>query len=730
MRSATRLGVAAVVAVGITLAALAWLSSGMSDTTDGGEAALTAPHAPAATDEPPAEPSGESDPHDSGSMPASDVVGDVSGEESLPGIVIKVVDATGTIVPEAVVELRRPAECWAAPPFQRVLTRADGTCGIGADRNAFVVAHKEDVGLSEEVDLGGVDPASSPALAVRLQPNCFATILTPDIPPADQQWLSTVCESIEYGVTHGVRCTGSSPLAGHWHARPRAPFDGIVLASRGACPLAGAMLTARAGVLVVCEAPRFEGFGFVSRAQQLADDSVPALRLRTRHESGDRTERTQTHPLELVQGLEQPGRHIVAADAEGCLISPRGEVVVSEDCPVGYVELFLGPAAPILGRVLRPSGKPVEGAIVSAQVALERPTDDLWEDLTSRGVRSDAEGRFSFACVDSSERFAVRIRSFEDGSEQAFVFGNIAPESALRDYILTDDALCSRSTIAGRVIDATTGFPIPRFATRHAEARSGWSLHDGRLLGMPRDWTSASGQFEFAVRDPDERYLLQVLNEEYQPGPEHSVVVGPISPGRGGCELDIVLGAGGSIEVQVVDDLGRPASGARTYLRDARPRELLHTVHPLREGRSDRDGVLSWSKLGVGWYWALAMTDSGEWGGSLVSVAAGEKSIARVVVSKRQTVGMLRVACPAQAVTSDPTRLELRRCGNHPAWKQAESTRWVPWQPDGSGFVVVSELLTDEYEVRLWHDDGIEASGLTVVLPGEPTTLHLEMKRR
>ena len=639
-----------------------------------------------------------------------------------PAIALRglVVDVQNQPVARAAVEMRRPDDCPTMAPIRHVVADEAGVCELAAGRGLAVVARADGVGISEPLVIPDAAPSAGTTIRIVLLPRCLVTVTLPHASPEELDSLQVVGETLDDVQPPTTRCEGDSTQDPHWHLSCGPPYSGVVLFLKGECAVAGQNVFGAAGGLVDCVAKVIDEHAVVSWAPHLAELGTGSLQLSLISESGGRSSVTQSHPLELLTGLRESGHWVLTARSADCGFSPGVEFEVSDECRVAHVEVPVVPGARVAGRARWPSGEPATDVRVTIAPELERePRDNPWPTDMVHGLRTDDEGHFEFPCFSVDRKYKLRFASV-GAAERVFSFAGVRPGVADQDYVLSDDALCSSPIIQGHVIDAKTGLPLETFATRIQKIH-GHTLYGYGVWDTSHDWVDGSGEFHYLKVDPSSMYWLQILAGYRGRGEWTRVTtVGPLSPGQGTCDLEIVVGGGATVEVSVADDVGLPVQGARVYLRSRGMADIGKTDIRSLSQFTNEAGRAQWADVASGWYWIMANTPASQFGGRLVYVAPAETIFVPLTVGAGGA-GSIAITYRPEPSSEDaqaaPMMLELRRVLDDP-WRQSGLEQRMDWNPDASGRGVVSGLVPGDYTVSLWVGDHIGLQSGALVLPG------------
>jgi hypothetical protein len=202
------------------------------------------------------------------------------------------------------------------------------------------------------------------------------------------------------------------------------------------------------------------------------------------------------------------------------------------------VEFVLTPGAPLTGRVRDGEDRPVPWAIVTC---------------SPQRICADEEGRFVFESVPVTAKH-VYVEA------PGFANAELELDGAREDLVVR---MAPSAALAGRVVDATTGAPIPRFTLRLLDPEE-----NDHPEWMPSDWTDGIAQADpaglwrlEAAFPPGREIGVEVRADGHAPALAAGLVTTLASDSEA-CVLRLV----GSTRVfgQVVDaETGEPIAGAR-----------------------------------------------------------------------------------------------------------------------------------------------------------------------
>ncbi|HYO51210.1 MAG TPA: carboxypeptidase-like regulatory domain-containing protein [Archangium sp.] len=223
-----------------------------------------------------------------------------------------------------------------------------------------------------------------------------------------------------------------------------------------------------------------------------------------------------------------PGHYGLTASHEGRYGEQRVEVWQTwESAPV---ELVLGAALRLSGRVTDPAGRPIEGAEVSVSRA---------EPVRSRTVRTDSRGGFLLEPL-APGTYGMSVQAAR------YVRGEVPPRllEASEEMQLT---LKEAWLVEGRTVDEA-GAPVEGVSLRLVRAEAG---PPGPSVSTAR--SGAQGAFVLEAPEPGPWRVLASHPDFFEEELQAS------APSR---EARLVMRGGASLEVELVDGMGRPVSRA------------------------------------------------------------------------------------------------------------------------------------------------------------------------
>ncbi len=266
-----------------------------------------------------------------------------------------------------------------------------------------------------------------------------------------------------------------------------------------------------------------------------------------------------------------PGEHTVSAAADGYAAQEIGLSITSD---VQH-DFKLTPAARIVGRIVRDTGTPVQGATVS-----------VGREHYSIYRATDADGRF-----DATE---LPADSYQVSARHGFGAGigpsmrAIAPGET---WDIGDIVLHTTPTIRGTVVDGV-GKPIAG-----ADLGIRKLPHDDNVMlvdGPKTTQTDANGQFEIAAMPPD-RYVVRAGRDGY------SWAMHVVTLAAEDVELAFKLENEVRLTGQVLDHEDRPMAKARVELQTQTERGMDASFTGMSFRITDSNGRFDADQLGPGW---------------------------------------------------------------------------------------------------------------------------------
>ncbi len=251
------------------------------------------------------------------------------------------------------------------------------------------------------------------------------------------------------------------------------------------------------------------------------------------------------------------GGTIVTVQANG--FAPRIHDVTADERTPPVVVRMTEPGATVRGRVVDIAGKPVAGAFVAA---------DTWRGNRSIHFRvdTDKDGRFEW-------RSAPKDVVLYDIGQDGYMASRGVPLTASdREQTVI---LYPKLVISGRVTDAVTGRPVPKFRVVQGRPIVGKNeIHWSEANGVDE----SGGRFTSQFDEPSDKLFVRVEAPGYRTADSRA-----FRPNEGRQTFDFVLQPTAALSgiVQLPD--GTPAAGADVALAT-----LGHHVS-LQSGRFERD---------------------------------------------------------------------------------------------------------------------------------------------
>ncbi len=229
------------------------------------------------------------------------------------------------------------------------------------------------------------------------------------------------------------------------------------------------------------------------------------------------------------------------------------------------LEIVVERAQRVTGSVVDPDGRPAP----EAQVVVRYVTDRSSRNHVGR-IEVDGDGAFSFF-RETPMKTRVQVRA--KGLRQATRDLGPLPESGWpRELSLGEIALEQGRTLRGRVVDVTSGAPVPGVALRATVAKK-----EGRSLVLDEQEAASDddGRFEVSGIPPKEPVALSARKAGYAPR--------NLDLGESDDDLEVLLGRGGRVEGRLC---GRPFELARSEIWMRAPGNV-----DSREGAQKVDGT-------------------------------------------------------------------------------------------------------------------------------------------
>lgn len=420
------------------------------------------------------------------------------------------------------------------------------------------------------------------------------------------------------------------------------------------------------------------------------------------------------------------GRDRVRVEAVAVDHLPRGLTVEGAELAAGRAqELALQPAAALLGRVVDPDGRPIEGVTLEAvPEATDGRSRGLRPEAPASLVRSDASGRFRLSGIRPVAAYAVTAS--RDGFIPRTLPGVVLPPRE-RSLDLGTVVLRPGVRLEGRVVDGR-GEPVEGAEIRLREA-GGMPVPaaEERLRERPPTAvTGSDGRFTLPDLAPGRPLDLLASGRGYLP----EWVLGVEPPGDD--PLTVVLAAASRLSGSLVDPEGVPIPGAQVALSWAGPPAGTVGLEPLRPGSrtadTDARGEFRFDELTPGRVQLFATSDGflPAESGTLTLPPARELTGVRLVLERgAEVVG--RIFDPAgEPVAGAQLRIEGAR-----TLSGSEGEFRIEGVPPGARILYVFHpeyrRLVRELQVEpganavdLFLEDGWNVSGRTVDEGGRP----------
>ncbi len=251
----------------------------------------------------------------------------------------------------------------------------------------------------------------------------------------------------------------------------------------------------------------------------------------------------------------RPGPSAVTVQATG--FSPEVvRITIGES--TDDVELRLGPAHVLRGRVIDIAGKPLSGVLVAP---------DTWRGFRTLENRmtTDSEGRFEWNGAPSDAvEYSILKRGYMSLRDSALT---ATPD----EQVIT---LYPELQVRGKVTDAKTGEPVREFAVRRGYLFAG---RDGTSWSGDEGVPFRDGEFSFRIDEPMQGHVLQVVAPGYRP-----LTSRMFRSNEGSVRYNFALNSGKGPSGTVLTPEGEPAAGAEVGLATGEKRAFLNG------GRFDR----------------------------------------------------------------------------------------------------------------------------------------------
>ena len=239
------------------------------------------------------------------------------------------------------------------------------------------------------------------------------------------------------------------------------------------------------------------------------------------------------------QANTKPGAAIWTVQATGYAPDLKVMSIVAGMPPV---EIRLEPGRIIVGRVTDQTGKPVEGARISAE---------MWRKNRRRlhlEAQTDAEGKFKVTDAPADEV------TFDIGQQGYMMLENYPMKPGKDQYTIT---LRPTLKVCGTVLDAQTGQTVDKFTVTN-----GFDREDGRAPQWDKYSvrTFTNSQYEMEYRQEIFTYRIRIDAEGYQSAV--SDCIRPSEIRQSNIIRDFKLDKAAAVTVLVQSPDGRPLTGA------------------------------------------------------------------------------------------------------------------------------------------------------------------------
>jgi peroxiredoxin len=253
----------------------------------------------------------------------------------------------------------------------------------------------------------------------------------------------------------------------------------------------------------------------------------------------------------------------------------------------GILEVRLEPGRAISGRVVNHVGEPIGGARVEASFWLRTANLD-W------GTTTDEQGRFAW---NEAPVGAVSLSAWKRG------YVMVSNREALpdgREVVFVLDAV---PRLRGKVLDATTGAPLERFAVTRGYSNGGPAQWEARSFEL------AGGEYDVVFPSPRSSHAIRIEAAGYLPG------VSRAFGGDEGCQtLDVRLETGKAVRGTVTNAKGQAVEGAEVLvLSPARSVEMVDGKIVSKELAGSAGAVRDFdrARTGAGGVFSLNPQESG-----------------------------------------------------------------------------------------------------------------------
>ncbi len=251
----------------------------------------------------------------------------------------------------------------------------------------------------------------------------------------------------------------------------------------------------------------------------------------------------------------KPGRSAVTVQADGMAPEIQEVTVGKSD---NALEFHLSAGHTLRGRILDVEGEPIAGVTV---------VPDTWRGYRTlaRRMKTDSEGKFTWQGAPAD---AVEYDIFKQGYMSNRNLSLLASE---KEQVIT---LFPELEVHGRVTDAKTGKPVPKF--RIVRGRIQWNS-DNTYWTRDEGVRYAEGRYSYKFNEPMRGWLLRVVAPGYLPATSRV-----FESDEGRQQFDFALQPGEGVSGLVLLANGNPAEGAEVGMATAEKRASL------TEGRFDQ----------------------------------------------------------------------------------------------------------------------------------------------
>jgi RNA polymerase sigma factor (sigma-70 family) len=271
--------------------------------------------------------------------------------------------------------------------------------------------------------------------------------------------------------------------------------------------------------------------------------------------------------------------------------------------------------------VVAEAGKPVRGTVTAADTGKPRPGVKVWLTRNGRDLvpvivstRTDAQGRYELRGARKAGSYMVEVKS--DPADGYMACQARAADTPGFEPITIDIRVARGVVVTGRVLDRSTGKPVPGFALARALSgnrfvkdfpefdSSAWISTEKTgaddtfrvvtfpgpvlLMGGPDArrgedyWQRVHARYKPVRPDPDQPKYFSKEGGYYTPEGGRSLLQGnfckvlEIKPGTRLVKQDVLLEPAAALPVHIEDDDGKPVSGA--LVTGIGPEEWHHPI--------------------------------------------------------------------------------------------------------------------------------------------------------